>query len=100
MLKLTKKYMHTVDFVKTINGIGLENESRELRRKSRQLTKKLIEEWEETSSRPIQSQDIKGPQISDSVCPLLMASARKADKLRKVPQWHLSVQTSILFMVL
>lgn len=44
MLKLTKKYMHTVDFVKTINGIGLENESRELRRKSRQLIKKLREE--------------------------------------------------------
>lgn len=44
MLKLTKKYTHTVDFVKTVNGIGLENGSRELRQKSRQLIKKLIEE--------------------------------------------------------
>lgn len=43
MLKLIKKYSHTVDFVKTINGIGLENEDRELGQKSRQIIKKLKE---------------------------------------------------------
>lgn len=36
MLKFNKNYSHTVDFVKTINGIGLENEGRELSQQSRQ----------------------------------------------------------------
>jgi hypothetical protein len=42
MLKLSKNYLHTVDFAKTIYEVGIENEGMELRQKTRHIIKKLI----------------------------------------------------------
>lgn len=52
MLILSKNYSHTVDFAKTIYGVGGENEGRELSQNNRYIIKKVIHERKKLSSKP------------------------------------------------